>query len=185
MVIFLASDKRKASSELYSAKMIYTKKNVKAISEIKYNEYNLLARILQIAAAIILVPIALITIKNQLPKYVVLGVAIFLLLTNNATPRANSVNFEKVNGGYPSILYLFYENQVSSNGVKCLFTYDQLTRLVEDDSYLYLFENQLTVFVLDKSTISGDGGLDGLKCFLEDKTDLKFKKPAGIINSKK
>ena len=183
-VINMSSVSKKTNSELYTAKMIYTKKNVKAISQLKYNEYNLVARILQIAVGIVLIPIAFFAVKSQIARYVVAGVGLFLVLTNNATPKANAFNFEKVNGGYPSIMYLFRDDSVSSTADKNLFSYNQLTRLVEDDEYLYLFENQLTAFVVDKSTVSGSGGIEGLKSFLEEKTNLKFKRPAGLSSRK-
>lgn len=168
----------------YSGGIVQSPATIKSYSIIQYNIFQTRKKIavlvLSVALAVSGIAVAG---SNKLLGLGLVFLGCILFSNSNAAAEytANRV-IELFKGNYPTLHYSFSDSYIlpleSGKSIK----YKSLVRLVEDDDYLYLFENSQYAVMVKKSLISGENGAEGLKKLLAEKTGLSWTRPLSILN---
>lgn len=160
---------------LFSAHMNHNAETVKKMAHMQYNNFIYKRRRIHLLCALAMIALGIV-LFGKTWGFISLGFGIFLLWLLDLVPRrVTKQAIKNFNGEYPRIHAFFSETGMFTQLVEEEVAYDTLVKLIEDRNYLYIYVNQITAFMLDKSTV--EGGVDELKSFLCEKTGMSWAKP--------
>ena len=90
---------------------------------------------------------------------------------NNLADKA----IKSMNGVYPTVNYYFGADCFKHSTTPELeLSYSSVLRLVQDDRYLYIYEKDMTAFLIDKEKVFGKGRVEGFMEFMTKKTGREW-----------
>ena len=166
---------------LYTAEMKHSAETVKKFTLLQYNTYEWWRKglLLLFSAALILFGIS---VHSPIPMILCLFAGCFLL--TNINSRASSVAdgvIEAMKGSFPHLTYSFTESGFSDGEDRPTVPYKNLYRLISDEQYLYLFISKASGYMIDRTTVQGEGGPEGLMKLLSEKSGLSWTKPFSLL----
>ncbi|MCI7726885.1 MAG: YcxB family protein [Clostridiales bacterium] len=167
----------------YTAYMIQSKDTIKRYSEVQFDVFYTSVKLIGAAVSVALVLLGAFAVRTEVLSLLLifLGCVVFTNLNAPANYTANRV-IALFRGKFPILHYSFSETGMLIEGKTPEVKYSGIIRLVEDEEYLYLFQSPQYGSMIKKSSVSGEDELYGLKCFLTEKTQLKWTRPPTILN---
>ena len=170
----------------YTGAIVQSPETVKRYCTLQYNVFQTRKKIAVLALSVALAVSGIIIAGNN--KLLGLGLAFVgcLIFSNSNAAAEYTANriIELFKGNYPTLHYSFSYSFLMLEDSNKTVEYNSLIRLVEDDEYLYLFENPQYAVMVKKSLISGENGAEGLKKLLSEKTGLLWTRPLSVLNFK-
>ena len=84
-------------------------------------------------------------------------------------------------GSFPVLEYRFGESAFRDGEDRPAVEYARLMRLVADDEYLYLFVSKASGYMIERASVQGEGGGDGLMRLLADRSGLRWRRPFSLL----
>ena len=168
------------NSALFNAEMRHTADTVKRMTMTQYNTFSMKRKLAVLVLALAMILFGTFSGTNM--GIVILGLGCFILMGINT--RAKMIVdqiLKEFNGSYPQLRYHFTHSGLQPTHVQEEYPYRDMIWLIDDGNFLYLFLKNKSGFMVDKSTIKGQGGVDGLKALVERQTGLKWKKPFNLL----
>ena len=164
---------------LYTAKMHHNEKTVKRMSHMMFNNFIYTRRriTLLVGLAFLCAGANVVRVREGW-GVVLLLLGIFTLYLVDLVPRKVAKQAMKnFAGNYPNIHAFVTDTGMFTQLASDEAEFGSLVKLIEDRKYVYIYVNQVTAFMLEKATVDGEGGLDGFKRFISEKSGLPWDKP--------
>jgi len=175
------ADKKEDSGRrvLYTATMHHDAKSVKRMAHMQYRNFIYKRRRIFLAVALALLGAGayIVTVREGWGVFTLALGALALWLLDLVPRRVTKQAIKNFAGKYPSIHAFVTDSGVSTQLVTDEVAFEKLLKLVEDKKYVYIYISEITAFMLEKSSVDGDGGVDAFKAYLSEKTGLKWEKP--------
>lgn len=168
----------------YTAKMKHSSDTVQRLVLMQYNTFQTDKKLIRAAlsAALIIYGIAFFD-SNMFTPILALFLGCVLLAGMSVRPKHNAQAIIKQMGGhYPSSLYSFSDKGFRDSEASAEIPYTQLIKLIDDRKYLYLYINRQSAYMVNDATVTGEGGLDGLKELIAGKSGQKWSSPMSFWN---
>ena len=168
--------------KLYTAKMQHSADTVRAFTLLQYNTFEWWRK-----GIIFVLSVVLILLGLSLRSSILVILCLFagcILLTNSNT-RATSVAegvIEAMQGNFPLLTYSFTETGFSDGEDRPAVPYQKLYRLIEDNQHLYLFASKASGYMVQKASVEGEKGADGLMELISQQSGLKWTKPFSLFS---
>ena len=167
--------------ELYSAGMRHSAETVRQFTLLQYNTFEWWRKLLffLLSAALIVFGVSSL---SSLPMIFCLFAGCLIL--TNLDSRANSVAdgvIEAMQGSYPLLRYSFSGSAFTDGANRPEVPYKRLLRLIADEKYLYLFTSKASGYMIEKESVQGPDGADGLMALISRETGLGWEKPFSLL----
>ena len=168
--------------KLYTAKMQHSAETVRKFTLLQYNTFEWWRKggILLLSVVLILLGLSL---HSPVPVILCLFAGCILLTNSNA--RATSVAdgvIEAMHGNFPLLSYSFTESVFSDGEDRPEVPYRKLYRLIADEEYLYLFVSKASGYMVQKASVEGEKGADGLMELISQQSGLKWTRPFSLLS---
>lgn len=169
-------------AEIYSAKIDHNENTIEAMYKVRYYVYGKLRIVLRLLLGLALVMTAVFSHFPMWGKALLLLAGTWLIATKDLPAQAQADKALMQRGAVlPSMSYSFYDDHLRLSGEGSMdLPYEKLSRLVEEDKYLYLFVSQDSVCMLERSSVQPEDD-KGLMAFLEEKTGLKWSREKNLL----
>ena len=170
---------------LYTAEMKHNAETVKQFTLLQYNTFEWWRKLVLIilSAAMILFGV-LYGSSSGSSVLTILCLFAGCILFTNLDARAKAVASqvaETMHGQFPTLQYSFSEAGFSDGEDRPVVSYERMYRMIEDDSFLFLFTSKASGYMLRKDSVQGEGGSEGLKALLSERSGLPWKKPFSLL----
>ena len=165
---------------LYSAEMKHSSDSVKRFTVIQYDTFEPLQKIIRIVLALALIVVG--ALSGSSAAMILLLFLGCILLTNLNTKAASIADEVKraLHGKFPELTYSFSEIGFLDGPERPETPYTSLIRLIEDNEYYYLFVSKASGYMIEINSVAGEGGSEGLKRLLSEKSGCEWTKPVTI-----
>lgn len=170
--------------ELFTAHITQSKDTIARYTEIQFNLFRRKEKIffLIFAFSVVIIGLSLLNTNNTLGLIIILIGCLALTNTNVLSRAAADRVAAMFNGNFPTLHYVFTDNEIIVSSTEKKIEYNNLCRISEDKDYLYLFETPYYCLMVDIRSISGEGGTEKLKKLITDESGLTFEKPMTILS---
>lgn len=166
----------------YTAKMQHSEETIKRLVLTQYGSFQYWKKLLRIALALGMIAFGILGSGELVSTTVCLLFGCILLTGLNTRPNHNAKMIcAQMKGQFPSSDYSFTDKGFRDHDGGELIAYSGLVRLVEDREYMYLYISTQSAYMVDKSTVSGDGA-EGLKSLIAAAAGLRWTKPVTLMN---
>lgn len=161
----------------FTAGMRYDADSIRRLCQVRRDTFEVWKKLGIVAASLLLIVLGLFMSGiNPLGILMMLGGSIMLTGVNApASVLADKILQQFKEKEFPNLQYSFSESGITTNEMTEEFPYTGIVALIEDKDYLYLFQNRLAAFMIDRSTLEGKE--DAFRSFLETQTGLAFCEP--------
>lgn len=165
----------------YTARMKYSPDAIKRLCNVRRNTFEFGKKALTALCSIVVIVMGLLMSASYPMAILLMVLGCFMLTGLNANARGLADQIIKSYEGkeYPHLQYFFSETGVTTNEMPEECPYSRIVALIEDKEYLYLFQNKLAAFMIDKETVKGN--IDGFRKFICDKTGNEFCEPFSLL----
>lgn len=171
-------------NEKFLAQIHYSKETVMKLSNAIYNTYGVKTKLAVLLCSVLLAVIGISCGLDSAVGLCLTAVAC-LLLSQTQYPAAYKARrvIEAFGGNLPRIQYKFCENGfVMYIGEQMQeYSYSVLIKLVEEKQFLYLFPDEKSTFMIEKTSVQPGGDGEELKRFLTNRTGLSWEKPRSLL----
>lgn len=160
---------------LYRARISHTEKTIEQLYKTQYFVYEKPRMIARLLIGFSLVAAAVAVALPTWGRAVLLLIGAWLLVSRDfpAAVRADKALTER-KARLPDMEYSFWADKIHLSGEGNMdISYKNLTRLVEDRQYLYLFLDRNSVCMMEKASLK-PADIMAFASFLEEKTGLKW-----------
>lgn len=168
---------------VYLAEMIHSESSICRLATVHYDLFQIWRKLLLIAVGVFMI---LFGVMADLPLQAA-GIIVFfgcLCLWFCKVPAQITANrmIAAIDGAYPHTMLYFFRDRVEiTDGSNWFYMlYQLIQRVVQDDTYIYLFLNTSTSYMIDKSTVK-PSDLSGFQRFLEAHTGLLTETPPTLF----
>ena len=168
---------------VYLAEMIHSESSICRLATVHYDLFQIWRKLLLIAVGVFMI---LFGVMADLPLQAA-GIIVFfgcLCLWFCKVPAQITANrmIAAIDGAYPHTMLYFCRDRVEITDGSDWFhmLYQLIQRVVQDDTYVYLFLNASTSYMIDKSTVEPND-LSGFQRFLEEHTGLLTETPPTLF----
>ena len=164
---------------LYTATMHHDAKSVKRMAHLQFNNFIYKRRRITLLVGLTFLCAGgfVVRVREGWGVFLIL-LGIFTLYLVDLVPRkVTKQAMKNFAGNYPVIHAFVTETGISTQLAPDEVELAKLVKLMEDKKYVYIYVSEITAFMLEKSTVDGDGGLDGFKKYISDASGLKWEKP--------
>lgn len=155
--------------------MEHTEESIYRLSSVQFNIFGVWHKLIRILTALTLLWLGINMKSSMVVAAFCLMVGAWMIASLNQIPKHKARKLiDSADGKLPKSAYTFEERQIriKSTGTSSSITYDQITRLVEDDDYFYLFINRNAAYMLAKKSI--EPSAKELRSFLAEHTGLQW-----------
>ena len=165
----------------YTADMSHSEKSIHLYAARQYDCFQKKRKYLTALLSFLLIVAGLLTGADAWQGALLLLIGCVAVTNLYAAPKhiANAV-VKRMNGKFPVIRYGFYADHIDVSTSSVPVYYGGLTLLAEDKDYLYLFLTPQTGYMIDKASVVGRGGYDGLAGMLEQASGMKIQRASGL-----
>lgn len=170
---------KQQSETLYTARMRHNAGTIEKLVLMQYNTFQLGKKAIRIVIAGALMAYGVFTYSSgMITSYFCLFLGCVMIAGLNVRPKLNAKNIIKqINGRYPSSDY-FFSARGFRDGENCReIPYSSLIKTVDDRSYLYLYVSSESAYMVNSSTVTGEGGIEGLRSLIVEKSGQKWVRP--------
>lgn len=169
--------------EIYSAGIAYDPERIRRLSLVQYSTFRSGTKFGMMLLAFLLILLGLAVTGRGAMSLVPLAVGSILLASVNFPAHTMAeTTIRQYAGKYPALRYRFSETGIRTSQVPQEYPYAEVIRLIEDKDYFYLYINTLSAFMVERSSVRGEGGEEGFRSFLAEKTRLSWTKPPTLFN---
>lgn len=177
----MPSNNKSGPEPVFTARMTYSPEAVRRLTNLQYNSFHFGEKAMQILCGIILLLIGIYLKANRI-GIISVACGCFILVSSNLKPKMLADQLCRQYGDqFPSLEYYFSDTGLSTQQVREETPYASMIRLIDDGSFLFLFQSQTTVYMLEKETVAGQGAAEELKAFLQEKTSRNWEKPVRLL----
>ena len=171
----------KINETKYTAAMKYSAETIRVLTGVQYNTFFFGRKLIQLIISLILFA-AGIKFSSSTSGIIMLAAGCMLIVSLDYRPKMMAKQLcAQYNGNYPTLSYCFSNKGVTTQNVSTETPYSSFIRLIDSNNYLYIFVNQVLVYMVDKSSIEGADGSEGFKKFLSETTKCEWKKPFSLL----
>lgn len=165
----------------YIARMKYSPDAIKRLCNVRRNTFEFGKKAVTALLSLVVIAMGLIMSATYPTAILLMVLGCFMLTGLNANARGLADQIIKSYEGkeYPHLQYFFSETGVTTNEMPEECPYSKIVALIEDKEYLYLFQNKLAAFMIDKETVKGN--IDNFKKFICGKTGNEFCEPFSLL----
>ena len=171
-----------STESIFTAEIQYDEKAIKRLCQVRRSTFELGKRLAAAAAGLLLIVFGLfLSRENRLGIVMMLGGSILLMgMDAPAAALAERVIQQFRGKAFPEIRYFFSGTGITTNEMPEECPYRKIVALIEDGEYLFLFQNRMAAFMIDKASLGEQ--LPAFKEFLAEKTGLQFQEPFRLKN---
>jgi hypothetical protein len=161
----------------------HTEETIQRLYQTQYYTYETMRMLSRMGIGAILVVSPFLLQLPMAVRAIMLMLGCWLLVSRDFPPslRADRA-LEARKGALPLNVCTFFEDCVELEGEGSMkIPYPKFQRLVEDDSYLYLFLGKNSLCMVEKDTVSG-GTEEELKAFVAKHTGLSWGKNRSLLS---
>jgi len=163
----------KSTYQYFEATMVHDDDTIRRMFKTEYYTYEKLRLLLRYALAIALVAAALLAGFSAIPQALCLAVGAWLFVTPDFPSKIRAEGVIEQRGGQKSSVTLTFDGKHIGIGNGMTIPYAAVDRLVEDESYFYIFRDKQTAVMVPKDGITPQGK-DAFSTYIEEKTGKKF-----------
>lgn len=166
----------------YIGSIQHTSDTIQLMYKTEYYTYDTLRMLTRMLIGGILVVLALVVKMNRVAQCLLLLAGCCLVASKDfpAALRAGAA-LEDRKAALPLYLYTFYDKGLTMSGEgSMLLEYSRFERLIEDDSYLYLFLGRKSVCMMEKASVEC-GSAEELKSFVAQRTGLVWRRNRSVF----
>lgn len=165
----------------YEAKMKHSAETITKLMIMRYNTFQYGRKLIRFVISLVLIAYGLYGDKTLFMPLVCLFVGCVMIANLNQAPKSLAKKvIAQMGGQFPQSAYRFESSSFSFHKETPAVPYSKLIRLIEDKQYFYLYVSEDSGYMVDRSTVSGDGAA-GLKAFLAEKTGMKWFRPNSLL----
>lgn len=171
------------AAALYRGKIEHTEKTIQLLYKTQYYTYDKTRMLLRLGLGIALVILSVALALPTWARAVIMLLGAWFMASGDfpSQVRADKA-LEQRKAALPKMSYEFLEAKLILSGEGSMeIPYKRLTRLVEDDGYLYLFLARDSVCMVDRASLEPKGAEDFMK-FMEKKTGLKWRRERSLLS---
>ena len=166
----------------YKAKMTYSEKSIYKLTETQYSTFQSEKKLIIVSTAVAFIFIGFIRGISSVTGIVFLFAGSILLTGTNTRPRATAKIFvSQLKGKYPKFSYNFEDKEFYVYGEGSPTAYKSAVCLIEDTEYLYIYTNPDKAYMIEKTSVQGENGLDGLKSFVAQRSGLEWEHSFSLL----
>lgn len=172
-----------ASQVCFRGKIRHTEKTVEQLYKTEYRVYEKARILVRLLLGLVLVLAAAFVELPTWARVLMLAFGAWLLASGDfpAQIRADRA-LENRTAELPDMDYVFYNDRLEVSGEGSMtIRYKQITRLVQDDAYLYLILARDSICMLERERITPKGDGEFMQ-FLEQKTHLTWRRERGFLS---
>lgn len=162
---------------IYTARVTFSADAFKRGARIQYSVFSARKKLfwLLFGAAMIIVGAFVMGGKTVI-SVLMIAAGCFIVTGINAVPNSLADRAVKsMNGAYPTVNYFFGAGSFKHSTTPDLeISYSSVLRLVQDDRYLYIYQKDMTAFLIDREKVFGKGRVDGFMEFMSKKTGREW-----------
>ncbi len=168
----------------YDVQTLYDSTAINAMTRMTYDLYHpeIAGRIYMIAAALLLAG-SMGSSSSDNPLYIILlALGCWVLIGANYGAKSTAKQIiASMKDNFPTMKFSFRQDNivVTTPQETGIVHYDILTRLAENNQYLFLFSSERAAYVLDKQGFT-TGSAEAFKTWLQGKTGLTFERSGGL-----
>ena len=166
----------------FHGRIDHTEETIELLFKTEYYTFETMRMLTRMAIGAIMIVLGLTVEMPMWARGLLMLIGCWLLVSKDfpSAVRADRV-IEARKGALPSMSYDFYEDHVFLSGEGSMnIEYSKFGRLVEDETYLYLFISKDSVCMVERATLTPPAEEDFMK-FIEDKTGLRWKREKSIL----
>lgn len=171
-----------AKKIIYTAEMKHSAETIRKAAGMQYNTFAFGRKLGQFIASIALLIMGAVGGKSAI-GILCLAAGCFLIVSLDYRPKTVADQIcRSFKGKFPQLHYFITASGLRTQNTAEETPYSSLIRLIDDGKYLYLYINQATAFMIDKATVNGENGANGLKDYIAGKAGLSWKKPFSLLS---
>ena len=167
----------------YRAEIQHTEKTIQRLYRTQYYAYDKLRLLLRGSLGAALILVAALSALPTWGKAVLLLIGAWLVVSGDfpAQLRADKA-LEQRKAALPHMYYTFYGDHLMLSGEGRMdIPYRKLSRLAQDEQYLYLFVSRDSVCMLERASLQPQDG-EGFTAFIAEKTGLVWRREKGLLS---
>ena len=164
---------------IYTATMHHNAKTVKRMAHMMFNNFIYTRRriTLLVGLAFLCAGGYVVRVREGWGVFLLLLGIFTLYLVDLVPRRVTKQAIKNFAGKYPVIHAFVSETGLFTQLAPEEAEFGSLVKLIEDRKHVYIYINQITAFMLEKSSVDGEGGLEGFKSYISEKSGLPWDKP--------
>ncbi len=169
---------------MYTALMKHNAETIEKLVLMQYNTFQIRRKIVSILLSIAMILYGVFTFHTgMITSYFCLFLGCVMIAGLNVRAKSNARKIlAQLSGKYPSSEYYFSEAGFRDSKKSGEIPYSNLIWLIDDRKYLYLYITKESAYMVNNSSVYGEGGLDGLKELLSEKSGQKWSSPSTFWN---
>ena len=89
--------------------------------------------------------------------------------------------YDSCGGKFPNVKYRFSDNGFLPDYKEEQLPYSDLIRIIDDGEFLYLYVSRDTAYMIDRKTVTGSGGVAGLKKIISSGASIQWASPKNLL----
>lgn len=161
----------------------HTEETIQRMYQTQYYTYQTMRMLIRMGIGVVLVVSPFLFTLPMAVRAVMMMLGCWLLVSRDfpASVKADQV-VESRKGALPLYVCTFFDDRVELEGEGSMkIPYKKFQRLVEDDSYLYLFLAKNSLCMIEKETVTG-GTDEELKDFVAQRTGLDWMRNRSLLS---
>ncbi|MCR5088721.1 MAG: YcxB family protein [Oscillospiraceae bacterium] len=166
----------------YRGRIAHTEKTIQSLYRTRYYAYEKPKVLIRFGIGFALILVTVLTSAPTWAKALLLLVGAWLIVSRDfpSQIQADKV-LEERHGVLPVMEYAFAETEFTVSGEGSMkIPYKKLSRLVEDDLYLYLFLTKDSVCMMDRASLKPQK-IQEFAVFLAEKTGLSWRREKSFL----
>ncbi len=168
----------------YTALMKHNSETIEKLVLMQYNTFQTGNKVIKITIAAVMIAYGVITAgSGMITSYLCLFLGCVLLAGLNVRAKSNAKKIiAQMDGRFPESEYHFSREGFRDSDNSREIPYRNLIKIIDDQSYLYLYITKESAYMVNSRSVYGKDGLTGLKDLISEKTGMKWEKPASFWN---
>ena len=167
---------------LYTAVMKHNADTIEKLVLMQYNTFQVGKKISLILISLVLIAYGVFTFSSgMITSYFCLFLGCVMIAGLNVRPKSNARKIiAQMNNRFPSSEYYFSSTGFKDSEKSKEISYQSLIKLIDDKKYLYLYISKESAYMVNASSVYGEGGVNGLKNLISEKAGCKWTKPSSF-----
>lgn len=167
---------------LYTAVMKHNGETIEKLVLMQYNTFQVGKKVTLILLSLALIAYGVFSFSSgMITSYFCLFLGCVMIAGLNVRPKSNAKKIiAQMNDKFPSSEYYFSSAGFKDSEKSKEIPYQSLIKLIDDKKYLYLYVSRESAYMVNAASVYGEGGLNGLKTLISEKSGCKWTKPSSF-----
>ncbi len=162
------------SSYRYSSTVEFDQKKITRLTRVQFYSKTLWRDVLTVLCAAALLAVGVGTQRGIISTFALaMGAFMVISIFSRESSLAKDIT-RRYDGAYPMIFYYFSDEGIRSSKLKEIMPYTELNMLIHDREYLFLFKKDGSALMVEKKSVEGEDGADGLMRYIAGASSLKW-----------